>query len=129
MLNVLPYRSTDPNGMPKDSDYNIKEIHKRNIYHIKKLVKILKDVPTVDVWCAWGSRITTRKYLKTFLKDIVDAILKKAIVDAPNTLFRYVQKIAIAEAEQPLHPLHPIARIATKEKLEEFDIDIYMSKN
>ena len=114
MLNIYPQRATNPNDMDKAIN---DEIHSKNKEHIRNL---MENLPSADIWCAWGGSITKRKYLKNCLKDII-----KCIQNVNNKSFKYVSKKA-KDGKSKKHPLHPIASVKTEDKLEKFDVEEYL---
>jgi hypothetical protein len=122
MLNVYPQRATNPDDMDKNEDF-IPEIHTENLRQIRRLIGSLN---AADIWCAWGSNITKRPYLKIFLKDIV-----KEIQSLNHGNLNFVMQEAEDEKEQPEHPIHPIASIKIKNKLDRFanfKVEEYLEK-
>ncbi|MGL1891134.1 MAG: DUF1643 domain-containing protein [Spirochaetaceae bacterium] len=67
MINVYPQRATNPDKLHKNLHL---DIHKKNILEISETLK----GRNFDVWAAWGTLLTKRKYLKRCLSDIVDVL-------------------------------------------------------
>jgi hypothetical protein len=109
MLNIYPQRATKPIDIHKEPDL---KLHQRNLEAIKKLLTTIKEA---DVWCAWGSIITKRYYLKSYLKDVISVLGDK---------FEFVERKSVGK--QYKHPLHPIASVKTKVKLAKFNIEKYL---
>jgi hypothetical protein len=95
MLNLYPFRATDPKDLPKEAD---KELHERNVEEIKKLIS---TIPAADVWCAWGGSIEDRKYLVTMRDEILGLIGDK---------YPLMDRGTIGGG----HPMHPSASIPHK---------------
>ena len=115
MLNIYPQRATNPNNMDKEIN---NDIHLKNLKQIQNLMNSLQSA---DIWCAWGSNITKRNYLKNCLRDIIDCIQK-----INNKSFRYVSRKATDREKHPKHPIHPIASIKTEKELAVFDLEGYL---
>ena len=115
MLNVYPQRATNPNDMDKECN---KDIHVENLQHIENL---LKTLPSADIWCAWGSNINKRIYLKECLKQIVENTQSFT-----NKEFEFVKKKISDKTRNIAHPLHPIASIKTEKELQKFDLQKYL---
>jgi len=116
MLNVYPQRATNPDNMDKECN---EDIHAKNVENIEKL---FEKLPSADIWCAWGSNINKRTYLKYCLKQIAEKIQS-----FENKDFKYFKK-EISDTTrntEPEHPLHPIASIKTK-GLQVFDLKKYL---
>ncbi len=64
MLNLYPYRATQPYNLPKEFDY---ALHQENLRQIKEL---LKDYTRVEVWLAFGANADKRDYLMQCFEDI-----------------------------------------------------------
>jgi len=71
MINVYPFRSTDPNKLPLVSD---DKLHNKNRCTI--LDNIIK-YKFRDLLCCWGDNISIRPYLKIYLFDIYSLINPK----------------------------------------------------
>jgi len=115
MLNVYPQRATNPNDMDRERNEGI---HTANLQHIENLFKTLSYA---DIWCAWGSNINKRKYLKECLKQIAEKIQSFA-----NKEFEFVKKEISDKTRNSKHPLHPIASVKTKKELQKFDLMKYL---
>ena len=108
MLNVYPLRETDPKKLPKDFLEEKIEINK------KEVEKIIKDYSDADIWCAWGTAIEKREYLKSALKEMLTILAK-----GNNNNFKC---IACTKNGHPRHPLYA----KTETKLQSFDIKNYL---
>jgi len=108
MLNVYPQRSTDPHGLHSQLD---KKLHSLNLDYI---AEYLSKSEAVDIWAAWGTLITKRKYLPDALRDIVETIKEIEV--------RWVK---IGQVSKDGHPHHPLY-LSHKSKIETFDIDGYL---
>jgi hypothetical protein len=115
MLNVCPQRATNPDDMDKNINIGI---HTKNLQHIENL---LNGLSSADIWCAWGSNINKRPYLRDCLKDIT-----KSIQSLNNKNFQFVKKEITNKARNVEHPLHPIASIETEKELQTFDLNKYL---
>lgn len=115
MINVYPWRETDPEDLEADGYDAIREkIHKNNIQHIKGLLDKISCTDTeMHVWCAWGNIIEKRTYLKEFLKEIIPLFKDR------NNITFYCQG-----KTKNNHPCHPLTRKKSIE-LSKFDINLY----
>jgi len=110
MLNVYPQRATNPNNL--DLEIN-SEYHFENLKQIETFLKTGK----FDIWAAWGTNISKRKYLFSCLKDIV-SITKKHSINWHT----------IGKKSKEGHPHHPLY-LDKKLGLDSFDIKEYLQKN
>lgn len=124
MINIFPLRKTKPQELPKIKDLNENDefLHKQNLLAISYILdKMQKDISnnTIDkdikVWCAWGSTIDDRKYLRKYLKDIIELLNKY------NTKYYYI--CPIPEKVKPYHPL----RVRYIDEVKELNINEYIN--
>jgi hypothetical protein len=108
MLNVYPQRATDPNGLHNQLDM---KLHSLNLKYISEYLSKLEQV---DIWAAWGTLITKRKYLYDALSDIVDIL---------NGI--EVRWVRIGKASKDGHPHHPLY-LSHGSEVEAFDINGYL---
>ncbi len=90
MLNVYPYRATNPDLLPNTFD---PILHERNLNVIRDLIKI----KNATIWVAWGTLINKRNYLKPCLHDLFNLLLP---LDCNWVSFGSVSKDG--------HPHHPL---------------------
>jgi hypothetical protein len=108
MLNVYPQRATNPDDM--DIELNT-GIHTKNLVEIEAL---FAKTPGASIWCAWGTLINKRPYLRTCLQDIY--FLGK----------KYNMKwVCIGKTSQSGHPHHPLY-LAHSAEMREFNIEEYL---
>ena len=107
MLNVYPQRNTKPQDLPKIVDNTL---HGKNIEVIKN---ILNNAQEFDIWCAWGTLIEEKKYLKNCLKDIYDLLENKK-----------VNWFCTGQTKDG-HPEHPLY-IPIKTKFKKFKVEKYI---
>ena len=105
MLNVYPQRATNPNDMHEEID---KKIHLKNLQEIQKFLGDKKCL----VWCAWGTIIEKRNFLKECLQDLIKALPKSA---------EYFTRGKKSIKGHPHHPLY----LKKDSKMEIFDIKKY----
>jgi hypothetical protein len=105
MLNVYPLRETNPDKL---DEAQIDRIVSRNINEIKVL---LKKYPSSDIWCAWGTVVEKRKYLKSCLKNILQDLLSN----------RNLLCVCHTKKGHPKHPLY----CKKESQLISFDIEHY----
>lgn len=105
MINVYPLRKTKPDELDK---IQIDRIVSRNINEIKIL---LKNYPNSDIWCAWGTVVEKRKYLKSCLKNLLQDLLSN----------RNLLCVCHTDKGHPKHPLY----CKKKSQLIKFDIEHY----
>ena len=110
MLNLYPQQETNPDKM---HDEPSSDLHKENLKHIEK---IFEQYPKAVIWAAWGDLITTKKYLKENLADIIEISKKYECT-----------WVAINKKTKNNNPPHPLFKKST-EKLTIFDIDTYLKK-
>ena len=108
MLNVYPLRETYPNKLPQDYFEEKVAINK------EKIEEIFRKYPNSDIWCAWGTVVKERDYLKEALKDLLVNIVMKE-----NRKFKC---ICTTKKGHPKHPLY--AR--KNSTLVDFDIKNYL---
>lgn len=92
MLNIYPLRDTNSDDLPKEQ---FNRIFNKNIDEINK---IISKYPNSDIWCAWGTIIEKRKYLKSSLK-----ILSTEIFINKN---KQLKCICLTKKGHPKHPLY-----------------------
>jgi len=72
MLNIYPYRGSDPKMLPDNS------IDDRYInQNINEIEKILEKYPKSQVLCAWGDNITQKRYIAEVFRDKLLKVLIK----------------------------------------------------
>lgn len=91
MLNLYPFRSTDPSKLPSSID---NELHNINI---DKITQVISNVSNPTVLMAYGNNISKRDYLSRCLRDILKAIS----AFNPNL----VQLGELTKQGNPRHPL------------------------
>lgn len=110
MMNLYPLRSTDPNALPRNIDF---ELHKKNLQKIKDIIGSNKNP---NVLLAFGNTINVAPYLKDCLKDIVD------LLQPLNPKWKQ-----IGEPTKMGNPRHP-SRAAYSMGINDFDINEYMKR-
>lgn len=125
MINIFPLRKTKPQELPKmkDLNENDKFLHEQNLlaisYILKEMQKYISN-NTIDkdikVWCAWGSTIDDRKYLRGYLKDIIELLNKY------NAKYYHVGPIS--KKGNPHHPLF----VSDSYNLEKFNINEHIKE-
>lgn len=90
MINVYPYRSTNPQNLPEQMD---KTIHQQNLHHI---LEVFSQHPNATVLVAFGNPINKRKYLKECFADIVK--------NAQQFNLKWKQIGKLTAADNPRHP-------------------------
>ena len=108
MINLYPQRATNPKNLHLKSDECINKI---NLAHIENLLSNHKGA---DIWASWGTLISTRKYLKSSLKSIID-IAKKYDCNW----------ISFGNKTKQGHPHHALYLAKNSKK----EIDIFYPKN
>ncbi len=108
MLNIYPYRATNPSKLPKTID---KSIHYTNLREITNAIDNASAV-----LCAWGKNVTKRSYLGDCLSDI-----SKIIIDSGLPVF------CVGNTKAG-HPFHPLARIKAPENLSFFSVERYLQE-
>ena len=125
MINIFPLRKTKPQELPKINDLtgNDEFLHKQNLSAISYILKEMqKDISNnsiekdIKVWCAWGSTIDDRKYLRGYLKDIIELLNKYNV--------NYYHVGPISKNGNPHHPLF----VSVSYNLEDFNINEYIYK-
>jgi hypothetical protein len=107
MFNIYPQRDKNPKKLHKNMDNTL---HEKNLDVIKN---VLDNVQELNVWCAWGTPIEKKKYLKNCLKGFYDLTHDKKI----NWL--------CAGQTQKGHPRHPLY-LKSDLELVEFKIKEYI---
>jgi len=92
MLNICPFRATDPDDLPQDKNITQEQIN-RNI-----ILDLIKDSSTI--WCTWGDSINKRPYLKYYLKNIFTQI------DVCRKDIKWVKMGDLTKSGNPRHPLY-----------------------
>lgn len=92
MLNLYPFRASQPYNLPKEFD---KELHEKNLQIISEL---LKGRENIAVWLAFGANITKREYLKQCFDDIVKVMMPY------NPKWYYINNLT--KEGYPPHPLY-----------------------
>ncbi len=124
MINIFPLRATNPKELPKVKDLNENYVflHKQNLLAISYILDKIQDknsnsiAKDIKVWCAWGSTIEERKYLREYFKDIIELLNKY------NAKYYHVGPIS--KKGNPHHPLY----VSDSYNLEEFNINEYVYK-
>ena len=70
----------------------------------------------IKVWCAWGSTIDDRKYLRGYLKDIIELLNKYNA--------KYFHVGPISKKGNPHHPLF----VSDSYNLEKFNINEHIKE-
>lgn len=108
MINLYPFRSTDPDKLPLELD---EELHKENIKNIKKILKYYKQS---DLLVCWGDKVHSRYYLNECFADLWRETEES---------FKGVYQIGdLTQAGEPRHP----SRLPYSLKLTKFDIKKYL---
>lgn len=125
MINIFPLRKTNPKELPKINYLNENDefLHKQNLLAISYILKEMqKDISNntiekdIKVWCAWGSTIDDRKYLRGYLKDIIELFNKYNV--------NYYHVGPISKNGNPHHPLY----VSDSYNLEDFNINEFIYK-
>lgn len=111
MFNLYPQRATNPDKMHKQFQ---KKIHEKNVAVIRDLAQNLQT--ELDIWCAWGTLIEKRPYLKRCLADIYDAL--------SDFNCTYFTRGNISKAGHPHHPLY----LRKDSPMDIFEMNTYMNK-
>lgn len=90
MINLYPQRSTDPNGMHQQLN---SDLDKQNRRIISSLLSRY-DIP--EIWAAWGTLITKRRYLLDCLSNI----------HAVTSGYNWITFGRLSKAGHPHHPLY-----------------------
>lgn len=109
MINLYPMRATNPQDMHLEVN---EEIVKSNLEHIKAVL----SGGNCDIWAAWGNNISSRKYLKRCLEQIVE------IADLHSCKWYMIGDIT--KEGNPRHPLY-LNKQCDKKK---FGIHEYLEK-
>lgn len=111
MLNVYAQRATKPKDVEMEKNILL---HRENMKALKYSLNLLSN-KSPSIWAAWGGNIEKRPYFIDCLKDIVN------ISKQYNAHWYWVKK-----RRGLVHPHHPIG-LLKEEKLQDFDIDAYMT--
>ena len=113
MLNLYPQRSTNPNELHSDKEFN-ESYHQKNIEEIRHLLsKEMENKPVILV--AFGNLIGKRNYLKRCFRDIASVCLPYCK--------GWKQLGSLTKKGNPRHPLH-----ASHLPWQDFDIDNYLKR-
>ena len=107
MFNIYPIRETQPDKMPETQN---DQHHTENL---KVISEIIKELDTLNVWCAWGNNIVTKPYLTNCFKQVFVLFKDKKV----NWLCSGITKGG--------HPRHP-SRQGYDTKLYEFNMGKYI---
>ena len=107
MFNVYPIRETQPGKMPEIAN------DKHHAENLKVISKIIKELNTLYVWCAWGDSIKTKPYLTECFKQVFRLFEDKNVT------------WLCAEATNSGHPRHPLYR-KSDTILQKFDMNTYI---
>lgn len=107
MLNLYPQRATDSDDLAEDELFDeiageskkYPNIIARNIQHITELLGTI-DKENCDIWCAWGTSIAKRDYLKTICLEEIKKLL------TGYTLLAYTKNKG-EESDVQFYPGHP----------------------
>ncbi len=108
MLNVYPQISTDPKGMHRTLDHELKD---QNEQHIAQIV----DGKPLTLLAAWGTLVESRPYLMHAMRDIVHL---------PE--LRNARWVSLGDTTKAGHPKHPLYLKSTTPFVP-FDIRSYVS--
>lgn len=111
MFNLYPQRATNPDKMHKHFQ---KKIHDENVAVITELINNLES--GADIWCAWGTLIEKRPYLKQCLHDISEVLT--------HSECSFYTRGNISKAGHPHHPLY----LRKTSPMDEFDLDAYVNE-
>ena len=92
MINLYPYRATQPYDLPENRD---ESLHERNIQKIREL---LEGRSNVEVWLAFGANANRRNYLIPCFNDIVK------VFEPYNPKWYYINNLT--KDGFPPHPLY-----------------------
>ena len=92
MINLYPYRATQPYDLPENRD---ESLHERNIQKIREL---LEGRSNVEVWLAFGANVNRRNYLIPCFNDIVK------VFEPYNPKWYYINNLT--KDGFPPHPLY-----------------------
>ena len=107
MFNIYPIRETYPDKMPEIQN------DKHHAANLEVISEIIKELDTLNVWCAWGDNIKTKLYLTDCFKQVFGLFKDKNV----NWL--------CAEITNSGHPKHPLYR-KSNIKLQNFDMNKYI---
>jgi len=110
MFNVYPKRNTNPQDLPEMVN---DAWHKKNLEVIKN---VLGNMTELNVWCAWGTPIEKRKYLKDCLTGILDSFKNE------NKKVNWLRTENLTKKGHPRHPLY----IPIETEFKEFKIKEYI---
>lgn len=105
MLNIYPQISTDPAGMHRQCDPQLKALNEQHI------TVAIHGRPTV--LAAWGENMTRRPYLSSLLRDILK------LTDASGARW-----LSLGTPTKAGHPRHP-SRLANATPFVPFDMSAY----
>jgi len=106
MLNIYPFRSTDPNGLPRHFDSALDSLNQSHF------AKALANGDHA-VWAAWGALVKKRSYLVPALLDLLD------LPELANA--RWLCRGRLSKDGHPHHPLY----VKGMEPLVPFEIRAY----
>ncbi len=109
MFNLYPQRATNPDNMHKNFQ---KKIHDKNMAMIDEIISAYPA--GCDIWCAWGTLIEKRPYLRRCLSDIYEILTESNC--------RYFTRGNISKAGHPHHPLY-LKKTST---MDEFNLSEYL---
>ncbi len=109
MLNLYPQRATNPKDMDKTRN---RKIGKKNQEVIAKYLSQCN----CDIWAAWGTLITTRPYLASYLYNIY--------YSCHGHSNNWYSRGNISKDGHPHHPLY----VKKTDVLKSFDMDEYLTK-
>lgn len=114
MLNLYPKVSEDISKLPNEADSHLFDENLGIIQDV--LIKINKyyNGKSFDVWCAWGSSIEKKKYLKDTLNELYN------YVETEGLNINWIQARSI-------HPHHPLTT-AKDAKFKKFDLKKYIGR-
>ena len=110
MFNVYAQRATDPDTMEKSCNW---ALHRENLEAFRYVLSI-GEHPTV--WAAWGTIIEKRDYLKTCLKDMIEAGEEYG-----------AQWVCAGKCSKKGHPHHPLY-LRKDEIIRPFPVTEYLEK-
>lgn len=108
MLNVYPQRDTYPENL--DDVKNDEHVRRNN----EEISKVLKQFNFKDVWCAWGTTIEHRPFLKDCLRELTTNF------DESYNWYHYDD---LTKYGHPRHPLY----VSYSKEFSSFDIDSYLN--
>jgi len=112
MLNVYPFRATDPDDLPKEINSGV---HNRNI---EVILDVIKNGNTI--WAAFGDLIFSRPYLKDCWYEIAYYIQKY------RKNIEWVKMGELTANKNPRHPLYlkhqPFTPFAINEWIEKYQL-------